>query len=76
MATPGHIAVMLVIGYLLGSIPFARLITVRAGVDLPLAAVLVVPELPTDIRHNSKIDRSRLSVWADAVCAGRKPVAP
>ena len=34
MATPGHIAVMLVIGYLLGSIPFARLITVRAGVDL------------------------------------------
>ena len=49
---------------------------VRAGVDLPLAAVLVVPELPTDIRHNSKIDRSRLSVWADAVCAGRKPVAP
>ena len=49
---------------------------VRADVDLPLAAVLVVPELPTDIRHNSKIDRVRLSEWADAVCSGGKPVAP
>ena len=36
-------------------------VTVRAAAVLPLAAVLVVPTLPTDIRHNSKIDRSRLS---------------
>ncbi|WP_210603601.1 alpha/beta fold hydrolase [Brevibacterium oceani] len=35
-----------------------------------LAAVLVAPEFPTDIRHNSKIDRSRLAAWADRVLAG------
>ncbi|MDZ8201640.1 alpha/beta fold hydrolase [Microbacterium sp. SSW1-59] len=49
---------------------------VRAAVVSPLAAVLVVPELPTDIRHNSKIDRSRLSEWADLVCAGGRITAP
>jgi hypothetical protein len=38
--------------------------------------VLAVPHLPTDIRHNSKIDRSRLSVWADRILAGARPVAP
>ncbi|MGC3020507.1 alpha/beta fold hydrolase [Brevibacterium sp. FAM 24630] len=35
-----------------------------------LTAVLVAPEFPTDIRHNSKIDRSRLAAWADSVLAG------
>jgi acyl-CoA synthetase (AMP-forming)/AMP-acid ligase II/pimeloyl-ACP methyl ester carboxylesterase len=40
----------------------------EAGFDL--AAVLVAPQFPTDIRHNSKIDRSRLAVWADSVLAG------
>jgi acyl-coenzyme A synthetase/AMP-(fatty) acid ligase/pimeloyl-ACP methyl ester carboxylesterase len=49
---------------------------VRASTRLPLVAVLVVPQLPTDIRHNSKIDRSRLSAWADGLLAGRKPSAP
>lgn len=49
---------------------------VRDGVGVPLVAVLAVPRLPTDIRHNSKIDRSRLSVWAEEVLAGRKTVAP
>ena len=34
MGTVGHVVVMLAIGYLMGSIPFARLFTVRAGVDL------------------------------------------
>ena len=37
---------------------------------------LVVPELPTDIRHNSKIDRARLADWATRSLAGgriRKP---
>ncbi|WP_290500492.1 alpha/beta fold hydrolase [Kocuria sp. UBA5001] len=42
---------------------------VRATVDfatgLPVSAVLVVPEQPTDIRHNSKIDRTALSGWAE-----------
>ncbi|MGO2110902.1 MAG: alpha/beta fold hydrolase [Pseudoclavibacter sp.] len=46
----------------------------RCGV--PLAAVFVVSSLPTDIRHNSKIDRARLSTWADATLAGRRVDAP
>ncbi|WP_314505979.1 alpha/beta fold hydrolase [uncultured Microbacterium sp.] len=49
---------------------------VRESCGIPLVAVLAVPHLPTDIRHNSKIDRSRLSVWADRLLAGRKPTAP
>ncbi|RJT87984.1 alpha/beta fold hydrolase [Cryobacterium melibiosiphilum] len=42
----------------------------------PLAAVLVVPRLPTDIRHNSKIDRSKLSRWASGVLAGGRMRQP
>ncbi|GGA66075.1 acyl-CoA synthetase [Pseudoclavibacter endophyticus] len=49
---------------------------IRAKAPLPLAAVFVVPSLPTDIRHNSKIDRTRLAAWADATLAGRSPEAP
>ncbi|WP_090708916.1 alpha/beta fold hydrolase [Mycetocola miduiensis] len=49
---------------------------VRAAVDVPLAAVLVVPRLPTDIRHNSKINRSALSAWAEGILAGGRMVAP
>ena len=49
---------------------------VRASTSQPLAAVLVVPQLPTDVRHNSKIDRSRLSDWAERTLAGAKPSAP
>lgn len=49
---------------------------VRNAAGTPLAAVLAVPGLPTDIRHNSKIDRSRLSVWAERVLAGERPGAP
>ncbi|MGC5170501.1 alpha/beta fold hydrolase [Microbacterium sp. DT81.1] len=49
---------------------------VRASTNLPLVAVLAVPRLPTDIRHNSKIDRSRLSRWAERMLAGGRPVAP
>ncbi|MBW4701963.1 alpha/beta fold hydrolase [Micromonospora sp. RL09-050-HVF-A] len=43
---------------------------VRAAAATPVAAVLVVPALPTDIRHNSKIDRTRLRHWAERVLAG------
>lgn len=46
---------------------------VRAAVDLDVAAVFDVPELPVDRRHNSKIDRSRVARWADAALAGRRP---
>lgn len=49
---------------------------VRAATAQPLAAVLVVPTLPTDIRHNSKIDRSRLAAWAERMLAGERPTAP
>jgi acyl phosphate:glycerol-3-phosphate acyltransferase len=34
MDTAGHVVAMLIYGYLLGSIPFAKLLTLRAGVDL------------------------------------------
>jgi acyl-coenzyme A synthetase/AMP-(fatty) acid ligase len=40
----------------------------EAGVSV--SAVLVVPAQPTDIRHNAKIDRTRLSRWASQVLAG------
>ena len=49
---------------------------VREATGTRLAAVLAVPRLPTDIRHNSKIDRVRLSAWADRVLAGERPGAP
>ncbi|OIH83846.1 hydrolase [Arthrobacter sp. UCD-GKA] len=46
---------------------------VRAAVartGTKVSAVLVVPELPTDIRHNSKIDRAALAAWATTTLAG------
>jgi acyl-coenzyme A synthetase/AMP-(fatty) acid ligase/pimeloyl-ACP methyl ester carboxylesterase len=49
---------------------------VRAACPVLVAAVLVVPELPTDVRHNSKIDRTRLARWADGVLAGGRVGAP
>ncbi|MFN3950637.1 alpha/beta fold hydrolase [Microbacterium sp.] len=49
---------------------------VRTATAQRLAAVLVVPTLPTDIRHNSKIDRTRVAAWAERVLAGEKPGAP
>ncbi|MEX3609687.1 alpha/beta fold hydrolase [Rothia sp. LK2588] len=42
----------------------------ETGIDL--AAVLVVREHPTDVRHNSKIDREKLSRWATAMLSGHK----
>ncbi|MET4583053.1 acyl-CoA synthetase (AMP-forming)/AMP-acid ligase II/pimeloyl-ACP methyl ester carboxylesterase [Conyzicola nivalis] len=49
---------------------------VRGSVELPIAAVLVVPQLPTDIRHNSKIDRVRLGDWAADVLTGGRMTRP
>jgi acyl-CoA synthetase (AMP-forming)/AMP-acid ligase II len=34
------------------------------------------PGLPTDIRHNSKVDRARLSRWAASVLSGGRMVRP
>ncbi|RKE60486.1 alpha/beta fold hydrolase [Microbacterium sp. AG238] len=59
-----------------GLAPSALAERIRAASDAPVAAALVVPALPTDIRHNSKIDRSRLAAWAERVLAGEKPSAP
>ncbi|NIJ05063.1 acyl-coenzyme A synthetase/AMP-(fatty) acid ligase/pimeloyl-ACP methyl ester carboxylesterase [Frigoribacterium faeni] len=41
-----------------------------------VAAVLVVPQLPTDVRHNSKIDRARLAAWAGSVLSGGRMRRP
>ncbi|WOQ69229.1 alpha/beta fold hydrolase [Microbacterium limosum] len=49
---------------------------VRQATQTPIVAVLAVPALPTDIRHNSKIDRTRLSAWAERVLAGETTGAP
>ncbi|WP_318241238.1 alpha/beta fold hydrolase [Cellulomonas avistercoris] len=49
---------------------------VRAAVGRDAAAVLVVPDLPTDVRHNSKIDRARLARWAEGVLAGGRVGPP
>jgi acyl-coenzyme A synthetase/AMP-(fatty) acid ligase len=43
---------------------------VRAAAGVPLAAVMVTHALPVDIRHASKIDRTRLARWADRVLSG------
>ncbi|WP_328821731.1 alpha/beta fold hydrolase [Nesterenkonia haasae] len=44
--------------------------------DVAVSAVLVVDTLPTDIRHNSKIDRTSLASWASRVLSGDKVAAP
>jgi len=49
---------------------------VRAAVSVPVAAVLAVPGLPVDIRHNSKIDRVRVAAWAERVLAGSRAGRP
>ncbi len=48
----------------------ARSVAEMAGV--PLAAVLTVRSLPTDIRHNAKIDRTGVALWAERTLAGGK----
>ena len=43
---------------------------VRAAAGVPVAAVLRTDALPVDIRHASKIDRSRVAEWSEQVLAG------
>ncbi|WP_129337844.1 alpha/beta fold hydrolase [Cellulomonas endophytica] len=43
---------------------------VRGAVGVPVVAVLARATLPTDVRHNSKVDRTRLAAWATEVLAG------
>jgi acyl-coenzyme A synthetase/AMP-(fatty) acid ligase/pimeloyl-ACP methyl ester carboxylesterase len=49
---------------------------VRDLVGVDVAAVLVVPALPVDKRHNSKINRTRVAAWAERVLAGGKVGLP
>ncbi|WP_279788931.1 alpha/beta fold hydrolase [Rothia sp. RSM407] len=57
-----------------GVAPFelSQLVRQKVAEDtgVELAAVLVVHEHPTDIRHNSKINRPALGEWASKVLAG------
>ena len=46
---------------------------VRDAVTAPVAAVLVVARLPVDRRHNSKLNRSKIRGWAEAVLRGDRP---
>jgi len=49
---------------------------VRSVTTEPVAAVLTVRALPVDIRHNAKIDRAAVAVWAEALLSGRRATAP
>ena len=49
---------------------------VRAAASVPVAAVLVAPSLPVDIRHASKVDRAAVARWADRVLAGGRVGRP
>ncbi|NUL48064.1 alpha/beta fold hydrolase [Cellulosimicrobium funkei] len=48
----------------------------RAAAPVPVSAVLVTDRVPVDIRHNSKIDRTRLARWAEGVLSGGKVGRP
>ncbi|WP_226925126.1 alpha/beta fold hydrolase [Georgenia thermotolerans] len=49
---------------------------VRAVAAVPVAAVLRVPEVPTDVRHNSKVERARIAAWAARFLAGLRAGRP
>lgn len=57
-----------------GQAPFELSCAVRqqvaADTGIEVAAVLVMREHPTDIRHNSKIDRPAIGAWAERILAG------
>jgi acyl-coenzyme A synthetase/AMP-(fatty) acid ligase/pimeloyl-ACP methyl ester carboxylesterase len=50
-----------------------RAVRERAGVEI--VAVFVTKALPTDIRHNSKIDRAALSRWSEQTLRGERAEA-
>lgn len=62
----------------LAPIELADAVRVAVAEHFPhdVAAVLVSTTFPTDIRHNSKIDRTRLSLWADKVLRGERVGSP
>jgi acyl-coenzyme A synthetase/AMP-(fatty) acid ligase/pimeloyl-ACP methyl ester carboxylesterase len=56
--------------------PVHRTDAVRAVAGVPVAAVLEVPKVPVDRRHNAKIQRGRLARWAAGVLAGGRVSSP
>ncbi len=50
--------------------PLQREDQVRAVAGVPIAAILPVKLLPTDIRHNAKLNREEISQWANKKLAG------
>jgi len=48
----------------------------KAASPVAVAAVLVVPSIPVDKRHNSKIDRTRMARWAERVLTGGRMGRP
>ena len=50
-----------------------RAVRERAGVEV--TAVFTTRALPTDIRHNSKIDRAALSRWSEQTLRGERAEA-
>ena len=44
--------------------------------DIDVASVLLVPRLPVDRRHNSKVDRTALARWAERTLAGERVAPP
>ena len=61
----------------LASAPLAAAVREASlSVGLPLAAVITIDAMPTDVRHNSKIDRAKLSRWAARMLAGEKAGQP
>lgn len=49
---------------------------VRAAVSYQVAAVMTLRQLPVDIRHNTKVDRTAVAEWAGSVLAGDSARAP
>jgi olefin beta-lactone synthetase len=67
---PGNQVVVLVV-VLNHKVPELELIdSIRAVAGVSVSAVLTTKKLPTDIRHNAKIDREKLSHWATSVLSG------
>ena len=58
-----------------GALSTIRLV-VREQTGVDVAAVLAVPALPVDIRHNSKLDRARIASWAERALAGGRMGRP
>ncbi|HLS49478.1 MAG TPA: alpha/beta fold hydrolase, partial [Actinomycetaceae bacterium] len=45
---------------------------IRRALGVPVAAVLRVAQLPTDVRHNTKIDRTAVAQWAQGFLSGER----